>query len=135
MYSGLRLFKTAFVNTRRHIFVSGVFLVAITFVLTVIMYLAESRVDPNLSFWDALMKKNLGYTIRKDHPDRNVFVLRPSSELMNFDDRKLLVAFRMAQIISEQLDNDKGITDDDVKDFKETGFGYKEKKEDNDKNK
>lgn len=55
MYSGLRLFKTAFVNTRRQIFVSGVFLVAITFVLTVIMYLAESRVDPNFSFWDAFI--------------------------------------------------------------------------------
>ena len=74
-----------------------------------------------------LMKKNLGYTIRKDHPDRNAFVLRPSSELMNFDDRKLLIAFRMAQIISEQLDNGKGITDDEVKDLKETGFGYQEK--------
>ena len=158
MYSGLRLFKTAFVNTRRHIFVSGVFLVAITFVLTVIMYLAEALKDGSQStisneqqyaqFCDAfasmvkdafgfetalhssrypLMKKNLGYTIRKDHPDRNAFVLRPSSELMNFDDRKLLIAFRMAQIISEQLDNGKGITDDEVKDLKETGFGYQEK--------
>ena len=74
-----------------------------------------------------LMKKNLGYTIRKDHPDRNVFVLRPSSELMNFDDRKLLIAFRMSQIISEQLDYGKGITDDEAKDLKETGFGYQEK--------
>ncbi len=73
-----------------------------------------------------LMKKNLGYTIRKDRPDRNVFVLRPSSELMNFDDRKLLIAFRMAQLITEQLDGGKGIDDDDVKDFKETGFGYQE---------
>lgn len=74
-----------------------------------------------------LLKKNLGYTIRKDHPDRNVFVLRPSSELMNFDDRKLLIAFRMAQLISEQLDNGKGITDDDEKDLATTGFGYVEK--------
>ena len=71
-----------------------------------------------------LLKKNLGYTIRKDHPDRDVFVLRPSSKLMNFDDRKLLIAFRMAQLISEQLDGNKGITDDDVKDLKKTGFGY-----------
>ena len=55
MYSGIRLFKTAFRNTRRQIFVSGIFLVAITCVLTVILYLAESRVDPDFSFWDAFI--------------------------------------------------------------------------------
>ena len=43
MYSGIRLFKTAFMNTRRQICVSGIFLVAITCVLTVILYLAESQ--------------------------------------------------------------------------------------------
>ena len=37
MYSGIRLFKTAFMNTRRQILVSGIFLVVITFVLTVIL--------------------------------------------------------------------------------------------------
>ena len=55
MYSGIRLFKTAFMNTRRQICVSGIFLVAITCVLTVILYLAESRVDPNFSFWYAFI--------------------------------------------------------------------------------
>ena len=55
MYSGIRLFKTAFMNTRRQIYVSGIFLVAITCVLTVFLYLAESRVDPNFSFWDAFI--------------------------------------------------------------------------------
>ncbi len=55
MYSGIRLFKTAFMNTRRQICVSGIFLVAITCVLTVGLYLAESRVDPNFSFWDAFI--------------------------------------------------------------------------------
>jgi voltage-gated potassium channel len=55
MYSGIRLFKTAFMNTRRQVCVSGIFLVAITCVLTVILYLAESRVDPNFSFWDAFI--------------------------------------------------------------------------------
>ena len=55
MYSGIRLFKTAFMNTRRQICVSGILLVAITCVLTVILYLAESRVDPNFSFWDAFI--------------------------------------------------------------------------------
>ena len=55
MYSGIHLFKTAFMNTRRQIFVSGIFLVAITCVLTVILYLAESRVDPDFGFWDAFI--------------------------------------------------------------------------------
>ena len=52
---GIRLFKTAFKNTRRQIYVSGIFLIAITCVLTVILYLAESRVDPDFSFWDAFI--------------------------------------------------------------------------------
>ena len=55
MYSGTRLFKTAFMNTRRQIFVSGIFLVAITCVLTVILYLAVSRVNPDFGFWDAFI--------------------------------------------------------------------------------
>ena len=71
-----------------------------------------------------LLKKNLGYTIRKDIANANVFVLRPSSELVNFNDRKLAIAYRMATIISQQLDGGRGIQPDDVKDFKETGFGY-----------
>ena len=71
-----------------------------------------------------LLKKNLGYKIRKDKADANVFVLRPSSELMNFNDRKLAIAYRMAAIISQQLDGARGIQEKDVKDFKETGFGY-----------
>ncbi len=71
-----------------------------------------------------LLKKNLGYTIRKDIANANVFVLRPSSELVNFNDRKLAIAYRMASVISQQLDGGRGIQPDDVKDFKETGFGY-----------
>ena len=71
-----------------------------------------------------LLKKNLGYKIRKDIANANVFVLRPSSELINFNDRKLAIAYRMATIISQQLDGGRGIQPDDIKDFKETGFGY-----------
>ena len=72
-----------------------------------------------------LLKKNLGYKIREKKPNANVFVLRPSSELVNFNDRKLAVAYRMARIISEQLDDNRGIQSEDVADFKETGFGYR----------
>lgn len=71
-----------------------------------------------------LLKKNLGYTIRKDIANANVFVVRPSSELVNFNDRKLAIAYRMASVISQQLDGGRGIQPDDVKDIKETGFGY-----------
>jgi hypothetical protein len=31
----------------------------------------------------------------------------------------------MASVISQQLDGGRGIQPDDVKDFKETGFGYR----------
>jgi voltage-gated potassium channel len=71
-----------------------------------------------------LLKKNLGYTIRKDIANANVFVLRPSSELVNFNDRKLAIAYRIASVTSQQLDGGRGIQTDDVNDLKETGFGY-----------
>jgi hypothetical protein len=76
-----------------------------------------------------LLKKNLGYKIREKKPNANVFVLRPSSELMNFNDRKLAIAYRMATIISQQLDGGRGIQEKDVEDFKETGFGYSKNEE------
>ena len=47
-------------------------------------------------------------------------------ELISFNDRKLAIAYRMATVISQQLDGNRGIQPDDVKDFKETGFGYAE---------
>ena len=56
----------------------------------------------------------------------NAFVLRPSSHLMNFDTRRMVVALRMAQVISQQLDDGRGVREADVKDFATTGFGYKE---------
>lgn len=79
-----------------------------------------------------LLKKNLGYAIREKHKNVNVFVLRPSSELMNFNTRKLAIAYRMAQLISEQLDGGRGMTDTDMADLKKGGFGYKENEEMND---
>jgi len=79
-----------------------------------------------------LKKKNLGYEIRKRRPGTNVFVLRPSSELMNFNTHKLAIAYRMAMLISEHFDNGRGMTADDCADFKKTGpgLGYAEKKSD-----
>ena len=73
-----------------------------------------------------LMKSNLAYRIKQEGIACNAFVLRPSSHLMNFDTRRMVVALRMAQVISQQLDDDKGINEADVKDFATTGFGYKE---------
>lgn len=74
-----------------------------------------------------LLKNNLAYRLRKDGVECNCFVLRPSSHLINFDTKRLLVAFRMAQVISLHLDNGKGIEEKDVKDLSATGFGYIEK--------
>lgn len=81
-----------------------------------------------------LLKKSfLGTTIRDTLPNTNVFVLRPSSVLMNFDAKKLVYAYEMALLISRLFDGGRGIKDDDVKDFKATGFGYIEKSKNNKK--
>ena len=73
-------------------------------------------------------KNFLGYRLRGEEKlTCNCFVLRPSSDMVCFDDRRLLVAYRMACIISQQLDNGKGMEDDDMKDFEESSFGYSEK--------
>ena len=71
-----------------------------------------------------LTKNNLGYRLQQKGIVCNVFVIRPSCEVINFDNRRLLIAYRMATVISQQLDGGRGIQPDDVKDFKETGFGY-----------
>ena len=71
-----------------------------------------------------LIKTNLGYTVKESNPEANVFVLRPSSELMNFNARKLVIAYRMARLISELLDDGRGMTDDDWIDLKKTGNGF-----------
>ena len=73
-----------------------------------------------------LMKSNLAYRLQKEGLDVNAFVLRPSSHMMVFDTMKLAYAYRMARIISEVLDNGKGIENNDVKDFATTAFGYSE---------
>ncbi len=71
-----------------------------------------------------LTKNNLGYRLRKENIICNTFVVRPSCDIINFDNRRLLIAYRIASIISQQLDGGRGIQPDAVKDFKETGFGY-----------
>ena len=71
-----------------------------------------------------LVKSNLGYRIREQRPDINAFVLRPSSELINFNARKLCIAYRMALIIGEMLDPDHRIRPEDVEEMKKRGEGY-----------
>ena len=71
-----------------------------------------------------LTKNNLGYRLQQKGIVCNAFVIRPSCEVINFDNRRLLIAYRIATVISRQLDGGRGIQPDDVKDFKETGFGY-----------
>ena len=71
-----------------------------------------------------LLKKNISYTIRKDNPNANVFVLRPSSELMNFNTNKLAIAYEMARLISEHFDNSRGPRPEDVEELKRGGFGF-----------
>jgi hypothetical protein len=76
-----------------------------------------------------LQKKNVGYHLQREGLNANIFVLRPSTQLVNFENNKMVVALRMAQIISEQLDGGKGIERGDVEDFATPAFGFAEKDE------
>ncbi len=72
-----------------------------------------------------LLKKNIAFHLRdKQGFAGNAFALRISSKLINLDPRKLIAAYLMAKVISEQLDDNRGMRDYDKKDFEKTGFGY-----------
>ena len=76
-----------------------------------------------------LLKKNVAYHLQRKGVEGNIFVLRPSTQLVNFKENKLVVALRMAQVISEQLDGGKGMDSNDVKDCATPAFGFVEKEE------
>ena len=72
-----------------------------------------------------LLKKNIAFVLRDQLGFKgNAFALRISSKLMNLNPRKLIAAYLMAIVISEQLDGNRGMRDYDKKDFETTGFGY-----------
>lgn len=76
------------------------------------------------------LKNNLLYYLKEyEKMDFNGFALRPSSEIVAFDSRRLEIAFRMAQIINEVINPGGGMHDKDIDGFK-TGFGYQEQKVD-----
>lgn len=72
-----------------------------------------------------LHKNNLLYRLKDNVPQLNGFVFRPSSHLISLDSRRLLVAFRMAQIIADVLVPCSTILDKEKNDFA-PGFGYAE---------
>ena len=76
-----------------------------------------------------LKKKNAAYHLQRKGLEGNFFVLRLSTQLVNFEENKLVVAMRIAQVVSQQLDDGKGIWADDVKDFATPAFGFAEKDE------
>lgn len=80
-----------------------------------------------------LQKNNLLYRLREEGVRCNGFILRPAAQIINFNNKKLVAAFYMAQVISKILDNNKGIVSDDIADLASTGFGYKENKKSNSK--
>ena len=73
-----------------------------------------------------LTEKNLGLKLRDEGTAANIFAVRPSTALINFNNSRMLIAFRMAMLLSDMLDNGKGIDDVDVKDFASDSFGYLE---------
>lgn len=80
-----------------------------------------------------LLKNNLLYRLREEGVRCNGFILRPAAQFINFNNKNLVAAFYMAQVISKILDNNKGIASDDIADLASTGFGYKENKKSNSK--
>lgn len=71
-----------------------------------------------------LEPRNIAYRIHEFNPNNNVFVLRPSIQLMNLNSNKLLLAYRMACVISKAFDGDKGILEKDLEDLKSGRFGF-----------
>lgn len=73
------------------------------------------------------LKNNLLYRLQDDKafPQFNGFVLRPSSQLMTFDSRRLLIAFRMAQVIADVFASGSTLLDSEKSHFA-AGFGYAE---------
>lgn len=55
LFKYLSLFVKAFNATKREMLVSVIILVLLTFILAAGMFLAESRVNPDFSYWDALV--------------------------------------------------------------------------------
>ena len=56
---------------------------------------------------DLKKKKNATYHLQRMGLEGNIFVLRLSTQLVNFEENKLVVALRMAQVISNQFDGGK----------------------------
>lgn len=71
----------------------------------------------------ALKENNLYYRMQQRSIPCNSFVVRPLCDVVNFDNRRLLIAYRMASVISHQLDEGKGMQADEEKDF-QPGIGY-----------
>lgn len=76
-------------------------------------------------------QKNLAYFIREDSPKANVLVLRPASDVMNLDERKLIIAYRMALLISRQLDHGRGPKPEDIAELQQLGFAFAETRNNN----
>ena len=58
-------------------------------------------------------------------PDANVFVLRSSSEMVNFNTAKLAIDYEMAKLISAFFDGGRGPRKEDVdNELSKPGFGY-----------
>lgn len=71
-----------------------------------------------------LEQRNIAYKIKENSPSGNIFALRPSTQLINLNSNKKLIAFRMAQVISACFDDNHGIVENDLKDLKSGKYTY-----------
>lgn len=70
-----------------------------------------------------IITKNIAYWVHGKNKECDCFAMRPASQLVN-GSKSLIVAFRIALLISEMFDNGNGMSDDDRKDLTTLGFGY-----------
>jgi len=72
-----------------------------------------------------ILTKNTAYWVHEKNTNCDCFAMRPASQLVN-GSKSLMVAFRIALLISEMLSDGKGMSEKDKNDFATLGFGYKD---------
>ena len=73
-----------------------------------------------------LTRRNVGFWLKRNGTTANIFVLRPSTDIINFNNSRLLIAYRIAALFSRIFDNGKGMEAVDIADLEDNRVGYME---------
>lgn len=84
----------------------------------------DMECEANTSRYPLLQKSILYHFMADDNVNMcNGVALRPSSDIVNFDARSLIIAFRLAKVIGETLSSGNGILANDLN-VLHVGYGY-----------